>query len=81
MLVGYTTKCNLLIGITYTTGSMGVLRQYLHDNCMQHAYCIDHNLHCNAVLIFNGEYNKLMLVAFLADCRSNIFSVIHFLFR
>jgi hypothetical protein len=81
VLVGYTTKCNLLIGITCTSGSMGVLRQYLHDNCLQHAYCTDHNVHCDAVLAFNGEYNKLMSVTFLADCQSNIFSVIPFLFR
>jgi hypothetical protein len=80
VLAGYTTKCNLVIGIMDTTGSMGVLGQYLRDNGMQHAYCTDHNLHCNAVLFFNGEYNKLMSVTFLADCQSNIFSVIHFLF-
>ena len=81
VLAGYTTKCNLVIGIMDTTGSMGVLGQYLRNNSMQHAYCTDHNLHPNAVLAFNGEYNKLMPVTFLADCQSNIFSVIHFLFR
>ena len=59
VLAGYTTKCNLVIRIKDTTGSMGVLGQYLRYNGMQHAYCTDHNLHCNAVLAFNGEYNKL----------------------
>ncbi len=81
MLAGFTTKCNHVIGVTDITGSMGVLGQYLRDNCMKHANCTDHILHCNAVLAFHGEYNKLMSVTFLADCRSNIFSVIHFLFR
>ncbi len=71
VLAGYTTKCNLVIGIKDTTGSMGVLGQYLRNNGMQHAYCTYHNLHCNAVLAFNGEYNKLILVPFLADCQSN----------
>jgi hypothetical protein len=39
VLAGYTTKCNLVIGITYTTGSMGVLGKHLCDNGMEHAYC------------------------------------------
>ncbi len=56
VLAGYTTKCNLAIGITDTTGSMGVLGHHLHNNVMQHAYCTDHNLHCNSVLAFNGEH-------------------------
>ena len=48
----------MLIGITDTTGSisMGVLGNHLHDNGMEHAYCTDHNLHCKAVLAFNGEH-------------------------
>jgi hypothetical protein len=54
VLVGYTTKCNLVISFTNATGSMGVLGHHLHDSGMQHAYCTDHNLHCNAVLAFNG---------------------------
>ena len=56
VLAGYTTKCNLVIGIMDTTGSMGVLGHHLRNNGMQHAYCTDHNLHCNAVLAFNGEH-------------------------
>ena len=44
-LTGYTTKCNLVIGITDTTGSMGVvLGKYLRDNGMEHAYCTGHHL-------------------------------------
>ena len=39
VLAGYTTKCNLVIGITDTTGSMGVLGKHLRDNGMEHAYC------------------------------------------
>jgi len=58
VLAGYTTKCNLVIGITDTTGSMGVLGKHLRDNGMEHAYCTDHNLHCNAVLAFNGEHQS-----------------------
>ncbi len=56
VLAGNTTKCNHVIGITDTTGSMGVLIKHLCDNGMEHAYCTDHNLHCNDVLVFNGEH-------------------------
>ena len=54
VLQDYTTKENLVIGITDTTASMGVLGQYLQKNGMQHAYCTDHNLQCNAILAFQG---------------------------
>jgi hypothetical protein len=56
VLVGCTTKCKHVISIMDTTGSMGNLRHHLRDNGMQHAYYTDHNLHCNAVLAFNGEH-------------------------
>ncbi len=56
VLAGYTKKCNLVIGITDTTGSMGVLGHHLRNDGMQHAYCTDHNLHGNAVFAFNGEH-------------------------
>jgi len=56
VLAEYTKKENIVIGITDTTGSMGVLGQHLHNNGMEHAYCTDHNLHCNAILAFAGEY-------------------------
>jgi hypothetical protein len=44
------------IGITNTTGNMGKLGQYCHENKKRHGYCTDHNFHCNAILAFNGEY-------------------------
>jgi hypothetical protein len=52
----YTKKENIVIGITNTTGSMGVLRQHQRNNGMEHGYCTDHNLHCNAILAFAAEY-------------------------
>jgi hypothetical protein len=69
VLAGYTTKYSIVIGITDTTCSMGVLGPFLQDNEMLHAYCTDHNLNCNAVLAFNGEYNKCHVNSqFVADC-------------
>jgi hypothetical protein len=56
MLAEYTMKENIVIGITNTTGSVGVLGQHLRNNGMEHAYCTDINLHCNAILAFAGEY-------------------------
>jgi hypothetical protein len=44
------------IGTTYTTGNMGKLRQYCHENGRRHDYCTDPNFHCNPILAFNGEY-------------------------
>lgn len=55
VLEEYTTVENIVIGITDTTSSMGVLGQFLRLRGMQHAYCTDHNLQCNAVLAFNGK--------------------------
>lgn len=55
VLEAYTTKDNIVIGVTDTTASMGVLGQFLHQKGMQHAYCTDHNLQCNAILAFDGE--------------------------
>jgi hypothetical protein len=43
------------LGVTDTTGNMGVLGQYLRDNGRRHAYCTDHNFHRNAILAFNSE--------------------------
>jgi hypothetical protein len=43
------------LGVTDTTGSMGVLGQYCRDNGRRHAYCADHNFHRNAILAFNRE--------------------------
>jgi hypothetical protein len=76
VLEGYTTRSNAVIGITDTTGSMGVLGQYLHNNGMQHAYCTDHVLHCNAILAFNSEYQTALNNQFLADCLPNIFCAV-----
>lgn len=43
------------LGVTDTTGSMGVLGKYCRDNGRRHAYCVDHNFHRNAILAFNRE--------------------------
>lgn len=64
VLEGCTTKENIVIGITDTTASMGVLGMFLRNNGMQHAYCTDHNLQCNAVLAFNGKYLTLKVVLY-----------------
>jgi len=42
------------IGITDTTGNMGVLGRKLCENGQEHAYCTDHNFHLNAKLAFDG---------------------------
>ena len=55
VLETYTTKDNIVIGVTDTTASMGVLGQFLRGKGMQHAYCTDHNLQCNAILAFDGK--------------------------
>lgn len=57
VLEQYTTKENIVMGVTDTTASMGVLGKFLRQNGMQHAYCTDHNLQCNAILAFDGELN------------------------
>jgi hypothetical protein len=43
------------IGITDTTGNMGKLGKYLHDNGKEHGHCTDHNLHLVARLAFDCE--------------------------
>ena len=43
------------IGITDTTGNMGKLGKYLHNNGKEHGYCSDHNLHLVARLAFDCE--------------------------
>jgi hypothetical protein len=55
VLKEYTPVENIVIGMTDTTSSMGILGQFLRLNSMQHAYCTDHNLQCNAILAFNGK--------------------------
>jgi hypothetical protein len=52
----YTNLENIVIGITDTTSSMGVLGRYLRDHGMQHAYCTDHSFQCNAILAFSGKF-------------------------
>lgn len=59
VLKQYTVKENIVIGITDTTASMGVLGQFLRTSGMEHAYCTDHNLQCNAILAFKGKPNDL----------------------
>ena len=41
-----------VIGITDTTGNMGVLGQHCQANGEEHAYCIDHVCHLNAKIAF-----------------------------
>ena len=43
------------IGSTDTTGNMGKLVRYLHDNGKEHGYCTDHKLHLVAKLAFERE--------------------------
>jgi hypothetical protein len=43
------------IGITDTTGNMGVLGRFLRENGHKHAYCTDHNFHLNAKLAFDRK--------------------------
>jgi hypothetical protein len=43
------------IGITDTTGNMGVIRRFLHENGHEHAYCTDHNFNLNAKLEFDHK--------------------------
>ena len=45
-----------VIGITDTTGNMGVLGQHCQANGEEHAYCIDHVCHLNAKLAFARKY-------------------------
>ncbi len=40
-------------GITDTTGNMGKLGQYCHENRRRLGYCTDHNFNCNAILALN----------------------------
>jgi hypothetical protein len=55
VLKKFTTMENIVIGITDTMSSMGVLGQFLCNKGMQHAYSTDHNLQCNATLTFSGK--------------------------
>ena len=43
------------VGVTDTTGNMGVLGANLRQNDSEHAYCFDHNIQRNAILSFDGE--------------------------
>lgn len=45
----------LLIAVTDTTGNMVTLGRHLREQEVEHAFCIDHNLHRNALLAFDGE--------------------------
>jgi len=44
-----------VMGITDTTGNMGVLGQHCRRNGKEHAYCTDHNFHLNATLAFDRK--------------------------
>ena len=44
---------------TDTTGSMGTLGAYYRENGIEHGYCVDHNLHRNAIHAFQGESQNL----------------------
>jgi len=62
VLEACTAKENIVIGVTDTTASMGVLGQFLRTNNMHHAYCTDHNLQCNAVLAFQGKACNIVVM-------------------
>ncbi len=51
------------IRITDTTGNIGKLVRYLHDNGKEHGYCTNHNLHLVAKLAFECEI-VLVLIYF-----------------
>ena len=53
----------ILYVVTNTTGSMDTLGVYFQDNNLQQGYVTDHNLHCNTVLAFKGEYLSYMLLS------------------
>jgi hypothetical protein len=52
------------IGITDTTGNMGKLGRYLHENGKEHGYCMDHNLHLVAKLVFDHEIVFVCVIFF-----------------
>ena len=60
VLESYTSKENIILGVTDTVGSMGVLGQHLRDADMKHGYCTDHNFHLNAKLAFKGKQQQLL---------------------
>ena len=65
VLEKFTTKKNVVIGITDTAGNMGVLGQYLRRNGMEHGYCTDHVLHLVASKAFSSEYQTALDNQFL----------------
>ena len=59
VLDSYSGECVLIydvMGITDTTGNMGVLGQHCRRNGKEHAYCTDHNFHLNATLAFDRKF-------------------------
>ena len=65
VLEKFTTKKNVVVGITDTAGNMGVLGQYLRRNGMEHGYCTDHVLHLVASKAFSSEYQTALDNQFL----------------
>jgi len=41
--------------VTDTTGNMGTLGAHLREHDVEHSYCVDHNMHRNAILAFKGK--------------------------
>jgi hypothetical protein len=41
--------------VTDTTGNMGTLGAHLREHDIEHSYCVDHNMHRNAILAFKGK--------------------------
>ena len=54
VLEEFSKKPSVVMGVTDTTGSMGVLGKKLREESYQHGYCTDHNFHRNAILAFEG---------------------------
>ncbi len=66
-----------------TTGNMGKLGKFLHDNGHEHAYCTDHVFHLTAILaLFSGKlllqhlHHALLPVSFYMDSSHVVVSVL-----
>jgi len=67
VLDDYTEKPFVVMGVTDTTGNMGVLGKHLRDNGMQHGYCTDHSFNLNGQKAFHGKH-LLMIYCSTYDC-------------
>ena len=61
ILEEFSDKPFVVMGVTDTTGSMGVLGRLMRDEGYEHGYCSDHNFHLNAILAFNGMCHAVVI--------------------